>query len=110
MCCRYIFGDNTKRGVEGEEKQKVAMTAPVIMQGMPETIAMTSPVQMQAEDTAGEGSRGSVSTYKYDSMSPHLVNGHLPQHFKQNMRFNVQDLVRDACRVYSQHFTSSKGH
>lgn len=41
------------------------MTAPVIME-MPETIAMTAPVQTQAEDTAGEGNGADGSTYKCD--------------------------------------------
>lgn len=43
------------------------MTAPVITE-MPETIAMTSPVQVQAEEAAGEGNGADGSTYKCDSL------------------------------------------
>ena len=78
------------------------MTAPVIMQGMSEKIAMTSPVQMQADSTSEEGNGTSDSTYKYDhSMSSQLVTGLLTHRFESNTRLDVQDLIRDAFTVYS---------
>ncbi|KAG2499054.1 hypothetical protein HYH03_003239 [Edaphochlamys debaryana] len=70
----YIFGKNQKRA--GDSNEKVAMTAPVVMQKAPaaEKIAMTAPVVMQA----GEGAEAHKRTMSFIMPSQYAKVEDLP--------------------------------
>jgi len=62
----YIFGNNSS--TVGQDKEKIAMTAPVIVQPKSEKIAMTAPVLIQSEDDQWQVSFVMPSEYTMDSL------------------------------------------